>query len=388
MKDKTLFGMLNDDYRELVLKENEMKKVKANIREKSRLRKLNESVNVNVTPDGNINVNVEENKEPVVPVEPVAEVAVEEPSEEIIEEGCSKEDDKKESCETDEACSKKEAEVISKNPEEGDIEFSGYNNVLKEVAKEIFGDSAELDYNSTEPGEAYVQYRVNHDVPGEGDIWFGLSVTDTPYGAPGDAAEKFSNSGKRMLQFYTSDKYEGTEPAFEKDFDGNTPISSLKQSFNDMLMTSEDVKNTIKKIADLKDMAQYRADNNITDSEKLKESETEEEIGEEVIDSVISRIAATDEELANKVRELLAKEPKEEVEEVIEEEPFEECEIASYKVTRIAPKANAYMLEAQTKDGLKYIIGKNFNETEKTLDEAEILDNKIDASNKFRSLLK
>ena len=46
------------------------------------------------------------------------------------------------------------------------------------------------------------------------------------------------------------------------------------------------------------------------------------------------------------------------------------------------------MLEAQTKDGLKYIIGKNFNETEKTLDEAEILDNKKDASNKFRSLLK
>ena len=69
-------------------------------------------------------------------------------------------------------------------------------------------------------------------------------------------------------------------------------------------------------------------------------------------------------------------------------EPLEECEISSYKVTRIAPNSNAYMLEAQTKDGLKYIIGKNFNETEKTLDEAEILDNKKDASNKFRSLLK
>ena len=65
MKEKTLFGMLNDDYRELVLKEAEMKKVKSVIREKSRLNKLNESnkkhlkesVNINVSSDGSVNVN-------------------------------------------------------------------------------------------------------------------------------------------------------------------------------------------------------------------------------------------------------------------------------------------------------------------------------------------
>lgn len=75
------------------------------------------------------------------------------------------------------------------------------------------------------------------------------------------------------------------------------------------------------------------------------------------------------------------------VEEVIEE-PFEECEIASFKVTRIAPKFGVVMLEAQTKEGLKYITGKNFNESEKTLDDAEISGDKTAASNRFKSLLK
>ena len=48
----------------------------------------------------------------------------------------------------------------------------------------------------------------------------------------------------------------------------------------------------------------------------------------------------------------------------------------------------AVMIEAQTKDGLKYITGKNFNESTKTLDEAEIVSDKVSASNRFKSLLK
>lgn len=82
------------------------------------------------------------------------------------------------------------------------------------------------------------------------------------------------------------------------------------------------------------------------------------------------------------------KEITEEIPEEIEEEPLEECEITSFRVTRIAPKFGAVMIEAQTKDGLKYITGKNFNESEKTLDEAEIATDKAEASNRFKSLLK
>lgn len=229
MKEKTLFGMLNDDYRESVLKENEMKKVRTAIREKSRLKKLNESnkrklkesVNINVSPDGNVNVNVEEPSTPVVP-EPAIEEPVEEVQEEIIE-------DAEKTCE---GCGKPISECSCKMKEAG----------------------AELNVGAK------------------------VDVPDDLASAVGTALLAASDTGKDA-------------------------------------------------------------------DEELKESE----------------------------------EAKEEL---------QECEISSYKVTRIAPNTNAYMIEAQTKEGLKYIIGKNFNESEKTLEEAEILDNKVEASNKFRGLLK
>ena len=89
------------------------------------------------------------------------------------------------------------------------------------------------------------------------------------------------------------------------------------------------------------------------------------------------------EEVAEDVEEIT-----EEIPEEIEEEPLEECEITSFKVTRIAPKVGAVMIEAQTKEGLKYITGKNFNESEKTLDEAEISTDKSAAANRFKGFLK
>jgi hypothetical protein len=140
-------------------------------------------------------------------------------------------------------------------------------------------------------------------------------------------------------------------------------------------------------------------DNNEEESEDDKKTitESEEEIGKDVIDTIVAKISAEDEELANKVKEILSKEesveePEEEVEEVteevIEEEPLEECEISSFKITRIAPKSQVYMLEAQTKDGLRFITGKNFNEETKVLDEAEISEDKAKASDRFRKLMK
>lgn len=99
--------------------------------------------------------------------------------------------------------------------------------------------------------------------------------------------------------------------------------------------------------------------------------------------------------IKNTAMELFPEEVEENIEEIteeipeeIEEEPFEECEITSFKVTRIAPKVGAVMIEAQTKEGLKYITGKNFNESEKTLDEAEISTDKTVAANRFKGFLK
>ena len=104
-------------------------------------------------------------------------------------------------------------------------------------------------------------------------------------------------------------------------------------------------------------------------------------------------------ELVGKAKELLNPETEEAVEEepVVEEieevkeadEPEEltECEVTSFNVVRKAPSHNVYMIEAQTTDGVKYITGRNFNEESKTLDEAEIADNKGAAANRFKDLL-
>lgn len=70
-----------------------------------------------------------------------------------------------------------------------------------------------------------------------------------------------------------------------------------------------------------------------------------------------------------------------------EEETFTECEVKSFRVTRVAPSVDATLLEAETVEGLKYIVGKEFNKDTKTLVEAEIFDKKEDASNHFASLL-
>lgn len=422
MKEKTLFGMLNDDYRELVLKEAEMKKVKSAIREKSRLNKLNESnkkhlkesVNINVSSDGsvnvnndNVNINIEEQSAPIVtePI-PVEEPEVEETGEEIIEEGCK----------TCESCgkpvsecscnkSKKEAEAIVKNPQErGELEFTGYKNAIEEGARELLSraslEDSRINWNfgsenlSEGPGWTGVEVTADY-MPDTGEkypedlgiklpIRFVIAIGDEEFGAP----VKPEDEATRFLQFFCDDYYDGSEPCVEKRFNAKEiPIKELPKVIADNLENEEYVKKTLDKISELANITEYRGENNITDSEKLKESDAEE-IGEDVINSIVSKIAAEDAELADKIKEILSKDSEEPEIEEVTEEPLEECEISSYKVTRIAPNSNAYMLEAQTKDGLKYIIGKNFNETEKTLDEAEILDNKKDASNKFRSLLK
>lgn len=133
----------------------------------------------------------------------------------------------------------------------------------------------------------------------------------------------------------------------------------------------------------------------ISEVANLSKDEIEAELAE-MTDEEKEAIKGKFEAIKNVAMELFPEEVEEDIEEITEEipteeipeEPLEECEIKSFKVTRIAPKFGAVMIEAQTKDGLKYITGKNFNETEKTLDEAEIVSDKVSASNRFKSLLK
>ena len=79
---------------------------------------------------------------------------------------------------------------------------------------------------------------------------------------------------------------------------------------------------------------------------------------------------------------LLTSENKEE-----DKEEIKECEISNFRIVRKAPKSAAFMIEAQTKEGVRYITGKNFDEESKTLDEAEISESKQEATNRFKTLL-
>lgn len=94
--------------------------------------------------------------------------------------------------------------------------------------------------------------------------------------------------------------------------------------------------------------------------------------GVDVPDSLVNTVGAA----------LLASEDKEE-----DKEEIKECEISNFKIVRKAPKSAAFMIEAQTKEGVRYITGKNFDEESKTLDEAEISESKQEATNRFKSLL-
>lgn len=67
---------------------------------------------------------------------------------------------------------------------------------------------------------------------------------------------------------------------------------------------------------------------------------------------------------------------------------IKEAEVKAFKVTRIAPSKNAFMIEAETTEGLKYFIGKNYDKESHTLDEAEEFTDKAKASDHFKSLLK
>lgn len=101
----------------------------------------------------------------------------------------------------------------------------------------------------------------------------------------------------------------------------------------------------------------------------------------------VKELVAKAKELLNPVTEEVDEEPVTEDTEEVEQEELTECEVSSFTVVRKAPSQNVYMIEAQTTEGVKYITGRNYDEESKTLEEAEIADNKGAAANRFKDLL-
>lgn len=140
------------------------------------------------------------------------------------------------------------------------------------------------------------------------------------------------------------------------------------------------------------------------EEEPLEDCSLKEHSGED-IDTVISLLqdeinivkeegSISDDLVVSKAEEIISilkghpTEEGEECKNCKKEEDLQECEINAYKITRVSPSTKTYIIEAQTADGLKYIVGKNFNEETKELDEAEIIDNHDKALSTFKDLLK
>ena len=183
-------------------------------------------------------------------------------------------------------------------------------------------------------------------------------------------------------------------------------IPSIEQEINEL-------KSKLDEIEANREISPSDDDIVMEDSENEEGEVTEEVPAEEIIEEVPAeetpveepeahegKICLSVDEIKDCIEELSAEDKEtlinlltttDEVEEVTEETPveeeFHECEISNFKVVRVAPSASAYMIEAQTKEGIKFITGKNFDAEAKTLDEAEISDSKSDATNRFKDLL-
>lgn len=398
----SLYQSLAQDYRNKRIKEAELIKIKNKLSKKPS-KKLNEAVNVNISPDNNVNINIDNNT-PVVaePVEEPIEIASEEPKD-------------------------KDEELLTEEPIE-EAENSSYTYTKEDIRKEL-----EKAFAVTSGGEA----------KSADDPEFQKLLDDTLKGI--DHIE--STTPIVMVAGYHSDPYPGFESGrvvtvledgrkfvwdSNVDKEDNLPLINAAE-----LTISRELTEACNKEEDKKSIVKEDDEDKIEDgeveevvSEEVEEDKEDEpsiDTKEEAIDFLIKDeqtaidgydkvfekldsygLSDEDKELfIAKMNEIKADEENHieilkgllegkdiadvDGEDVAVEgvpEEFEECEITSYKITRIAPKYNAYMLEAQTKDGLKYITGKNFNETDKTLDEAEIANSKLEASNRFKSFLK
>ena len=392
----SLYQSLAQDYRNKRMKEAELIKIKNKLSKKPS-KKLNEAVNVNISPDNNVNINIDNNT-PVVaePVQEPIEVASEEPkdkdeellTEEPIEEAENSsysynvDDIRKELEKAFEITSGYEAKSAD------DAEFQELlDNVLKGIDHIESTTPIETIYQTgSDPFPGFKSGRIV-TVLKDGRKFVWDSEVDTEEDLPlinaaeltisrelKEACNKEDEDKKSIVKEDDEDKIEDEEVVSEEVEIEEPSIDTKEEAIDFLIKDEQTAIDGYDKVFEKLDSYELSDEDKELFITKMNEIKADEENHIEILKGLLEGkdIADTDEEAA--------------IEGAPEE--FEECEITSYKITRVAPKYNAYMLEAQTKDGLKYITGKNFNETDKTLDEAEIANSKLEASNRFKSFLK
>lgn len=178
----------------------------------------------------------------------------------------------------------KEAESITKGNQKGAVEFEGYANIIKGIINEIFGglnnvkvsiDDADYHAYGNDEMDSYgmdVTIKPKNEIPGESGTGFWIGVDDAPYGAPGG----FKEDTRGYLVLFAGDESdESGEPCMEGSFNRKTPIAELKKHFRKYLDQCSEFQEVVKKAQDLNDIAQYRNDNEITDSAKPKKIKEE-----------------------------------------------------------------------------------------------------------------
>ena len=238
-----------------------------------------------------------------------------------------------------------EADVVLKNPKKGDIVGQGYANAIDKAVKEVFNGKFKniaIEDSFSDKGLAHVEYQPVAKIgtlPEDANkIYFGFGVDDTYPGAP--------TGGNDGVQYFfgffaQSENADNGEPDFVKEFPSDTPMVKLENLFKDIFTHDPMYKEVTNALEELDSQMDYRNSNNILDSEGLKESEE-----------------------------------------------LQECEVRSFRITRISPVVGIYMIEADnSKNERSYIVGKNFDSKTKTLDEAELFTDKAKANNKFKEML-
>jgi hypothetical protein len=332
-----LYKSLSEDFRDLQLKESEKERLaKINRLKRNKLSSLKEAVNVSVSSkDSVVDVAVsDENTDVVVsevnnlpladevidaPVEPVEDLAIEEPVEEVseIEEP------------VEEACDKE----------------------IKETAEDVDTFWAKVDSGEIKAGD-----KLKSDGAGEVEI---IDLFKDKNYALVNRGGDYQPFVAAWAPSFRDDSFSwGQGHYFDKEEDARAHINGLSEACE----SKESCEN----------------------KEEIKESA--EEVGSDIIETIVSKISVEDEELANKVREILSREESVEVED--DEEELEECEVKSFRVTRVSPARNLYMIEADLSNGERsYIVGKNFNKESNVLDEAEMFTDRSKANTQFKNML-
>lgn len=292
------------------------------------------------------------------------------PTEEPVKETEEKIEECGANCETKEVKETEEVEAPSSEDLEKE-DKSKLQDRLKELENR-FDEINEAIKNSTDPEETkqlkVEYYDVLEEINNLDDQLKECSGTEVK---ECDSTETKENDGTESKEIK-----EEEEPKQEENSDEEVPAEPVEEPTEECPECSaiDEIDNLISKATE-KDLPEFVESLNKVKETLMKEDPCTDETNEEPEADTVDEGA-----------EAVQGEPSPDTE-IYDSEELTECEVNSIRVLRVSPSTKAYMIETESKEGLKYLVGKNYDSEKKTLEEAEMFDDKASASNHFKSLL-